>query len=261
MKSQLDFELFRKLDEEGLRTNPNLDIGARFWDEERYQAFKILYRPMRIIDDLVDNYKSDGKGRDNALNEVDHLIKGLEEKLPDDLVREELLETLSDFQMPMEPWVQFIESMAYDMNNEGFKTFFEFLEYSEGGAIAPGSIYMHMCGIKKENGNYVAPSFDTRKAAKHTALFFYLVHIIRDFEEDQKNNLNYFAEDRMAENGLSKEDLKEIAKGGEVTPEFRNLINQYCEIAEGYRLKAYEEMEEIRHHLEPRYQLSLKSRI
>ena len=36
-----------------------------------------------------------------------------------------------------------------------------------------------------------------RSAATPCAMFSYLVHIIRDFQKDQQNNLNYFADDVM----------------------------------------------------------------
>ena len=45
---------------EKILTNPILDIAARFWDDDRYAAFKTCYRSMRILDDLVDNRKAEG---------------------------------------------------------------------------------------------------------------------------------------------------------------------------------------------------------
>lgn len=58
MKTQntkLDFD--RNLDFQQILTNPILDIAARFWEDERYEAFKICYRSMRFIDDMVDDRK------------------------------------------------------------------------------------------------------------------------------------------------------------------------------------------------------------
>ena len=55
-KKNIDF--FPNLSYKDLLTNPILDIAARFWDDERYNASKIVYRSFRIIDDLVDNQKS-----------------------------------------------------------------------------------------------------------------------------------------------------------------------------------------------------------
>lgn len=47
-----------ELDFQQILTNPILDIAAHVWEEERYNAFKICYRTMRILDDLVDDRKS-----------------------------------------------------------------------------------------------------------------------------------------------------------------------------------------------------------
>ena len=55
-KKNIDF--FPNLSYKDLLTNPILDIAASFWDDERYNASKIVYRSFRIIDDLVDNQKS-----------------------------------------------------------------------------------------------------------------------------------------------------------------------------------------------------------
>ena len=54
----LDFAV--NLDFSEILTNPILDIAARFWDDDRYAAFKICYRSMRLIDDLVDERKESG---------------------------------------------------------------------------------------------------------------------------------------------------------------------------------------------------------
>ena len=44
----LDF--VHDLDFEQILTNPILDIAASIWEKERYDAFKICYRSMRVIE-------------------------------------------------------------------------------------------------------------------------------------------------------------------------------------------------------------------
>ena len=73
-----------------------------------------------------------------------------------------------------------------------------FLEYSEGASVAPASIFVHLNSISKVNGKYDNPPFDVKWAATPCAIFSYLVHIIRDFQKDQLNNLSYFADDLIA---------------------------------------------------------------
>ena len=51
-------DIAKKLDSNQIQNKPILDISAKFWDEERYLASKKLYKPMRLMDDLVDNRKA-----------------------------------------------------------------------------------------------------------------------------------------------------------------------------------------------------------
>ncbi len=148
--------------------------------------------------------------------------------------------------------------MIYDLHHDGFRTFPVFLRYSEGAAIAPASIFMHLCGVAKENGSYHAPQFDIRKAARPLALFAYLVHIIRDFQKDQNNNLNYLADALIAENGLNRQKLREIADGGKITPAFRKLMEKYYNFAEYYRRKARWTIDKTGVYLEQRHRISLE---
>jgi phytoene/squalene synthetase len=148
--------------------------------------------------------------------------------------------------------------MIYDINNDGFPTIESFLEYSQGASIAPASIFVHLNGLTRRNGEYEAPAFDIREASVPCAIFSYLVHIIRDFQKDQLNNLNYFADDLIIKNNLSRNDLKEFANGRPVNDSFRNLISEYLTLADQYRLKTYDQIKKISPLLEPRYQLSLE---
>ncbi len=133
-----------------------------------------------------------------------------------------------------------------------------FLEYAGGASVAPASIFVHLNGLSKVNGKYENPPFDVRWAATPCAVFSYIVHIIRDFQKDQLNNLSYFADNLIIKNGLSRQDLREFAEGNPVNGNFRNLMKQYYSLADEYRIKTYDVLKQIRPLLEPRYQLSLE---
>ena len=102
--------------------------------------------------------------------------------------------------------------------------------YSGGASVAPASIFVHLNGLQKLNGKYENPHFDVRWAATPCAIFSYLVHIIRDFQKDQLNNLSYFADDLIAENGLTRKDLREFAEGKPVNcfPESDQALLYSC---------------------------------
>ena len=242
--------------------NPILDIAARLWEDERYAAFKTCYRSMRAIDDLVDGVKSQGgtlseveKGR--LASKINGWVHAIEDGPRNDVPQRRLAETLERFRIPLWPWRKLAESMVYDIYHNGFSTLQDFLTYSEGAAVAPGSIFTFLCGVRKVDGEYHPPPFDSQKASRPTALYCYLVHIIRDFQKDQNENLNYFSDDLMAEYGLNPSKLREVAAGGEVSAGLRSLMGSYVKLAEGYGRESRDALEKISSHLEPRYLLSL----
>ncbi len=259
--TKLDFSLDISFDD--ILTNPILDIAARFWESDRYEAFQICYRSMRIIDDLVDNRKSGSNPvSEGEFKLFDRMITdwldSLQRGTATDSFQKELLRVIRIFAIPLWPWEKLADAMRYDLKHNGFASLLVFLRYCEGAAIAPASIFMHLCGVSKESGRMVQPPFDIRTAARPLALFSYFVHIIRDFQKDQRDNLNYFADRVLAKENLTREDLVQVATGGEIPQSFRSLILQYRNVADYYRKKARFTLDHILPHISPRYQLSLE---
>jgi len=262
-QNDYSFMFPQNLNRNTILKNPIMHIAARFWEDERYDAAKLCYQSMRIIDDLIDNCKTRRFGmseveKQKLVATVNDWAKAINNGLPWDSVPKQLIETITEFQIPSWPWQKFSVSMIYDIHHNGFETFPIFLRYAKGAAIAPASIFVYLCGIIKEKCGYRTPNFNVRKAAAPAGLFCYLVHIIRDFQRDQNNNLNYFASSLMAENGLDLSKLKQIAAGGEIPIGFRNLIKKYQTFAEYYRRKTRMVLDKIGEYLEPRYRLSLE---
>lgn len=266
MKSNQEkfLRIYDSIDFENIIDHPNILIAAYFWEKERYCAAEVCYKFMRMIDDLIDDHKAryqyipDSDKPEFVMN-VNEWLSRI--KIGENCYSEkaELPRTIEKFVIPLWPLISFAKSMIYDINNDGFPTFNTFLDYSMGASVAPASIFVHLSGIRKTAcGTYTEPSFNVKEAAYPCAIFSYLVHIIRDFQKDQLNNLNYFAEDLIKDNNLTRSDLKKIAHGAEPTNGFRNLIKAYYDVADQYRLKTIDKIKEIKHLLEPRYQLSLE---
>ena len=256
-------EILSSIDFHKIKDHPNILVAANFWEEDRFCAARICYKFMRAIDDLIDNHKA--KNRLIEPEERKEFVANVEEWLKMIIVSKEcnplqveLRDTIDKFRIPLWPMEVFAKSMIYDINNDGFPTLDAFLEYSGGASVAPASIFVHLNGLQKINGQYEPPQFDVKWAATPCAIFSYAVHIIRDFQKDQLNNLSYFADDLIIKNGLSRKMLRDFADGKPVNDNFRNLIKQYYLLADEYRLKTYEIIEQIRPLLEPRYQLSLE---
>lgn len=265
MISQKDkfLEIFNSINFEQIRDHPNILIASNFWDNDRFCAAKICYKFMRAIDDMIDNHKAKNKfiepgERKELIANVDDWLKMIIISKECNSLQEELKETIEKFRIPLWPMEVFAKSMIYDINNDGFPTLDAFLEYSTGASVAPASIFVHLNGLQTINGRYEPPVFDVKWASTPCAIFSYLVHIIRDFQKDQINNLTYFADDLIVKYGLNRKILHEFAQGKHVNNNFRNLIKHYYLLANEYRIKTYDIIKEIRPLLEPRYQLSLE---
>jgi phytoene/squalene synthetase len=265
MNSQREnfLKIFDTIDFYRIKDHPNILVAANFWDQERFCAAKTCYKFLRAIDDLIDNHKA--KNKLIAVTERKDFEANVEEWLRMIIISKEcnpeqaeLIETIQRFKIPLWPLENFAKSMIYDINNDGFPTLKAFLDYSEGASVAPAAIFVHLNSISKAEGNYVSPPFDVRRTATPCAIFSYLVHIIRDFQKDQLNNLSYFADDLIAGCNLSRKKLNDFAGGKPVDEKFRRLIGIYYKLADEYRIKTYDVIREISPLLEPRYQLSLE---
>ena len=254
--------IFNKIDFNRIIDHPNILIAAAFWDDERYMAARTCYKYMRTIDDMIDCHKSEHKiisenEKQQFIRNVKDWIAMARNAVNTNIDDHELMHTIRTFHIPMWPLEEFANSMMYDIDHNGFQTVDEFVRYSQGASVAPASIFVHLSGLKKYEEGYIPPSFDVRTAATPCAMFSYLVHIIRDFQKDQQNNLNYFADDIMARNGLTRTDLMNMANGHAIKEGFRNMIREYLTLADLYRQETYRIIQDIWPLLEPRYRLSL----
>ena len=261
-KADLYLEIFHSIDFQKIKDHPNILIAAAFWDAERYGAACTAYKFMRSVDDLIDNYKAEhnsiGKteqaGFETCVRDWLERIKNREDQTPEE---DMLTATWKKFLMPDWPVESFARSMIYDIHHNGFPTFKDFLEYAEGACVAPAGIFVHLCGLREENGHYLPPVFDVRRAARPCAVFSYLVHIIRDFQKDRLNHLNYFPARLLEKYNLSADILDDMAHGGPVAPGFRSLVRFYMDQADKYREETRDMIREISPLLDERYRLSL----
>ena len=255
-------EKYYSLDFHKIRDHPNILIAASFWDDDRYCAAKSCYKFMRAVDDMIDNHKAahkliSGDEREKFLSGVNDWLKMVIVSDDCNPLKKELIETVEKFRIPLWPLEAFARSMIYDINNDGFATLDTFLEYSNGASVAPASIFVHLNGLQKVDGGYDVPQFDVKWASTPCAVFSYLVHIIRDFQKDQLNNLTYFPDDIVAKHHLTRKDLREFAEGRPVNNDFRNIVRDLYSVAAEHSEKTLEVIKKIKPLLEPKYQLSL----
>ncbi len=250
------------LDFDSIDKHPNILIAARIWDERRYNAAKVCYKFMRMIDDHIDNRKAGEEAitcmeREMMTDQVNNWIDCLYKIDHQDSFFKELVDTISTFHIPLKLFHNFTKSMLYDINNDGFSTLEEFMEYAEGASVAPASVFVHLCCLTEKDHTYTPADFDIIDVARPCAIFSYIVHIIRDFQQDQLDNLNYFAADILEKYQLTPGDLKKIASGGPVPDSFRNVIREYRDIALQYGELTQLELNKLSPRLHGRYMLSL----
>lgn len=262
-QTQKFLDVFNTIDFNRIKDHPNILIAANFWEEERFLAAKVCYRLMRMLDDVIDNYKAENKiitddGRIQLKSDIDKWLKMINNSNGNSSIQKDLIQAVDRFIIPLWPLEAFAKSMVYDTDHNGFATLESFIDYSFGASVAPASIFVHLNSVRRVNGVYVNPPFDVKWASTPCALFSYLVHIIRDFQKDQLNNLNYFADELILKYGLRRESLREFAEGKPVNDKFRNLIRHYYTLADNYRKETNEVLHSIQPLLEPRYRLSLE---
>jgi phytoene/squalene synthetase len=250
------------IDFEHIEKHPNILVAARFWDDRRYHAAKVCYKFMRMIDDHIDDRKAGEEAitcmeKQMMTEKVNSWIECLYRSDDHDPFIRELVDTISEFHVPLQLFHNFTKSMLFDINNNGFSTLEEFMEYAEGASVAPASVFVHLCCLTEVDHSYQPADFDIIEVARPCAIFSYIVHIIRDFQQDQLNNLNYFATDILGKHHLHPSELKEIANGAPVPDSFRNVIREYYEIAERYSEKTLNVLHQLSTQLNGRYLLSL----
>lgn len=260
--NEIFLNLFQKIDFEKIIDHPNILIAAAFWEEDRYQAARVCYKFLREIDDLIDCHKSvhsmiHSDDRKKFTENVESWIHMVRNQNALDEKHQVLIETVLRFHIPAWPMEAFAKSMIYDINHNGFKTITDFIEYSQGASVAPASIFVHLNGLIRAGDGFHLPPFSVKNVATPCAIFSYIVHIIRDFQKDQLNHLNYFADEEISRNGLTHDDLSCMAKGAPIKDGFRNMIQTYYDLATEYKQQTWEIIEEISPLLEPRYRLSL----
>jgi phytoene/squalene synthetase len=218
---------------------------------------------MRYIDDMID----DRKALDTALtciekkmytDQVNSWIDCLGLDQSSDPFSREVTATIQHFRIPLHFFYNFARSMVYDISHDGFRTFGEFIDYAEGASNGPASVFVHLCCLEEIHGDYVPPHLNISDIARPCALFSYLVHIIRDFQKDQLNNLNYFALDILDKHDLTPDALKKTALGGEIPVAFREVIRDYMTIAEKYKAETENVLKSLESRLSQRYMLSLR---
>jgi phytoene/squalene synthetase len=231
----------------------NLYLVSRYFaDREKYLAFCAFYAVMRLVDDRIDAIPSRSElasearafehrvvdfwqdcveaCRAGAAPVLAEIPEGLPEGVP------ELLAALTDasqrFPVPGVLWRNFFAAMHRDLDSHRFAAYRDFLEYAEGAAVAPTTIYLYLVASRPAavGEPYVLPEgFDLIGSGHHLGVFAYLGHILRDLAADLatgREGLLYLAADDLDAFGLTEAMLFADLANRQASPQLRALVGE-----------------------------------
>ncbi len=241
------------------RKNPILEIAASFWEEDRYHAFRVCYRSMRELDDIVDSAKTIssrssqgaiGLARATLQNWLESLERPRFERGDSDL-----REALEKMNLPLWPWRELARAMSFDLSHSRFTSFLEFARYARGAAVAPASVFVHL--ISRNTISEADTEGSCRVVARPLAMFSYMTHILRDFAPDYRERLVYFPTSLLAQEGVGEDSLRNAADGRQ-SDQFTHLARTYHAITGKYGAASRSAVTSYLPRLELRYAFSLE---
>jgi phytoene synthase len=155
-------------------TGSNFYYAFLFLPRAKREAIKNVYGFCRIIDDIVDE---DATGRDPSaeLDEWRDEIQACYQGLPSTPLGERLAESIAEFDLPKESFLDLIDGMEMDLEFHNYETFADLREYCYRVASAVGLICIEIFGYEQ---------LRTRQYAVNLGLALQLTNILRDLKED-----------------------------------------------------------------------------
>ena len=168
----------------------------------RQNIFYPAYAAMRIIDDFVDDdflarpkdHRSQHRSAANDRvaqwrQQTVAASLGQATALPSDehhLVYAALRLTLGEGTLGPAPWQALAGAMQIDLAERTLVTWSDFDEYAEGAAVAPAAIFIYIlaCKIGPGYASSMPERLSPQDHARDLAKYCYLVHILRDLNED-----------------------------------------------------------------------------
>lgn len=241
---------------------PNLFLAANFLEPEaKFQAFLSSYAVMRIVDDLIDDNRAAGdlsiEKKSEISGQLDQFANLFESEANPlrSMMPQELKESMTKFALPGWPFILLAQSMKFDLDNDRFESLDQFFSYTEGAAVSPAAIFMHLAGSTEiEPGRFIVPQFDIKEAARPLALFSYLVHILRDFKKDftaGSKPLIYFDMASCEKFYVTEKMMAEIVATGIQPLKFTKMIQYLFSLLTEYQVASRKMIDSLKDKLPP----------
>lgn len=188
----------------GFKQPPAYASGSNFYYSflllpgAKRRAINNVYEFCRILDDIVDQEHAN---RDPYAeleywrDEIEACFQGT----PTTKFGERLADTIEEFDIPKQPFIDLIEGMDMDLRWQSYQTFADLREYCYRVASAVGLICIEILGYD---------SARTREYAVNLGLALQLTNILRDLKEDTARGRIYIPLEDLERFGYSQQDLK-----------------------------------------------------
>lgn len=199
-----------------------------FLPQPKRLAITALYAFCREVDDVVDECSDVALARTKLAwwrSEISNLYAGN----PQHPVSQALQPAVSEFNLAEEHFLEIIDGMEMDLDQNRYRDFKELQLYCYRVASVVGLLSASIFGYRDRK---------TLKYAHDLGLAFQLTNIVRDVGEDARRGRIYLPLDELAQFGVSEQELLETRASDKV----RQLLAFQIARAEDYYRRAFEQL-------------------
>ncbi|MFP4287317.1 MAG: phytoene/squalene synthase family protein [Candidatus Izemoplasmataceae bacterium] len=198
---------------------------------DKANAVYAVYAFCRTADDAVDI-----DGDIEKINTLKRHVKStFEGDHPDDLMFEALSDTFKRYPTTIAPYLDLLDGMRDDYYQKEIVTEKDFDEYCYKAASTVGLMLLPIIASKQ----YKNESKTLKAVAIELGKAMQITNILRDVREDFMKDRIYFPKEIMDQFGINIE----ILRTGLITPEWRNLMTYYIDMAKKKYQVFYEHVE------------------
>lgn len=191
-------------------------LGTLLMTPERRRAIWAIYVWCRRTDELVDGPNA-SQITPKAVDRWEKRLIDVYEGRPYDMYDAALSDTVSKFDVNIQPFKDMIQGMRMDLEKSRYKNFDELYMYCYYVAGTVGLMSMPVMGIAPESK---ATTESVYNAALALGIANQLTNILRDVGEDARRGRIYLPQDEIARAGISEDDIFR----GKVTEKWRNFM-------------------------------------
>ncbi|NOZ53481.1 MAG: presqualene diphosphate synthase HpnD [Gammaproteobacteria bacterium] len=201
-----------------------------FLPEEQRKAIIALYAFCREVDDIVDECSEASIAR-VKLQWWRSTMQQTFDGSPQHPVQVALTKPLQRFNLPLEYFLEIIDGMEMDLDNNRYATFKDLSLYCYRVAGVVGLLAAEIFGYQNHT---------VRKYALYLGTAFQLTNILRDVREDALRNRIYIPQDEIQQFGISEEDILNTKKSDPM----QALLKHQSARTHDYYQKAFDHLPE-----------------